>query len=245
MNNIEYAKTATICFFKIMLIILLLAACEKYDEGDEKANQSFEKMTVVEKGMYDAVENAWDQSFLANVRQAVSKREVKPLENSIPFIDIANVIKSNNDLTLKINDNWLTETKNKAINGRWDRIDDEWYVKIVNKLGLKETDIQRQELVIEPKVKEKSEVEVPDINKPVIEEPPPLNIKKMERDILLLTDYDDLYYDLKYCQPAIDKYNQIIEERLITLGDKELLIQMAIKCKALKIKEKLNHAKNN
>lgn len=226
----------------IMLALVAISGCDKYDEGDQRAKQSFEKMTIVERGMYDAVEKAWNQKYLVNIRQAVSSREVKPLENNIPFIDIANVIKSNNDITLKIEDSWRTDTKNEAISGRWDRLDGKWYVKIITKLGIKEADIRRQDFVVEEIIPDKP------VDSDVVIQPSPIDEKSAREekyfdtvdDIILLEEYDDLYYSLRGCQPAIDKYGTMIETRLITNGDRDFLIQMATKCKAQIIKAKLN-----
>jgi hypothetical protein len=233
--------------FRVLLIMFslltLVVACDNYDEGDEAAKQSFEKMTVVEKGMYDAVEEEWGTSYLQNVRQAVLGREVKPLETNIPFIDIANVIKSNNDITLKINENWTTDDKNKAISARWDRLDDKWYVKIIAKLGLKEGDIQKQDFVVEEVIQDKPDIK-PSVSEDKVNDIKPIIVKENfdsneGNDLLLLQEYDDLYYDLRGCDPAIDKYDEIIQKRLLTKKDRDYLIQLATKCKAIKIGAKL------
>ncbi len=111
--------------------LLLLTGCDEYEEGDKEANKAFDLMTVQEKIFYDAVEKEWSPSRLIAIRDSVRTRESAPLELTIPFIDIANVIKTNNDITLKVPDNWQTDSKNRAILARWDRIEGSWYVWVI------------------------------------------------------------------------------------------------------------------
>lgn len=226
-----------------LIPLLFLSGCDYYDEGDVIAEESFSKMNMSEKSMYDAVEEEWGQSRLLNIRKAVATREATPLESSIPFIDIANVIKSNNDLTLKVDDAWRTDAKNDAIAARWDRLDNKWYLKIIQKLGMKEDDIQLQEFVVEEVIPDKPPIvtEILDDNDydSTNETPEEKEYFDTRNDIILLEDYDDLYYSLRGCKPAIDKYGTMIEERLITKGDREWLLQIATKCKAEKIGAKL------
>lgn len=248
-SNKEFVFPWIITIMMGCLFVITLSGCDNYDEGDQKAAQSFEKMTIVEKGLYDAVEDVWGQSYLVNVRQAVFAREVKPLEESIPFIDIANVIKSNNDITLKVEEHWSTDNKNKSIKNRWDRLDGKWYLQIVNKLGLRESDIVKQDFIIDEVIPDKPSkddkdkpVVIPDIKRVI--ERPTINTTSIRydtgNDIISMNEYDDLYYDLRGCEPAIERYNEIIRSRLVTNNDKEYLIELSIKCKAIKIGEKLN-----
>lgn len=232
----------------VMLLgsLLFLVGCDSYSEGDQKAGEAFEKMTTVEKGMYDVVEAEWGESRLEGIRGAIWNREVKPLEETVPFIDIANIIKANNDMTLKVKKDWRTDTKNAAINARWDRLDNVWYIKIINALGLKANQIKRQELFEELEDTPPQPETI--VNNEVVIQPELTDDEYWDREERLqdsghyieVDDYDDLYYELRGCQPAIDEFSRIIDLRLITVADRELLIKLAITCKAKQIEEKLN-----
>ena len=231
---------------------LFIVGCSTYKEGDEVASNSFKKMTVQEKTMYDAVEKEWYQDTLVAIRTSVGKRDIAPRENSIPFIDIANVIKTNNDVTLKLNEaGWSTDHKNRAIKCRWDRLDEEWYKKLLLTIGITNYTVQElipEEVVEEePKTQKEKDIEyigngLKEINK-LLDERSEV-VKVNTKDIVPESKYDDIFYDIRKCDEAIIMYQQIIEERLLTWNDYDLLMRISTKCKAIQIGEKLTEWKN-
>jgi len=217
----------------IMLCIGFLFSCN-YEEGDQQAHDSFKKMTIQEKTLYDGVSKEWSQRYLTSVRRAVYNRELKPTEKTIPFIDIANVIKTNNQVSLKLNESWSTSNKNKSIKARWDQIDHIWYRKILNSIGINK--YNPQELIPE------EELIVAEKSKPIFKE---VIIKnsipvKDTSDLVMFDTYDDLYYEIKKCPEAIELYNEIIEERILTKDDLKQLMIVSLGCKSRSIKDKLN-----
>jgi len=223
-----------IMFFVWLCISSILIGCSTYKEGDEIATQSFKKMTVQEKTMYDAVEKEWYQDTLVAIRASVGKRDIAPRENSVPFIDIANVIKTNNDVTLKLKSGWHTDHKNRAIKVRWDRIDDNWYKKLLSTIGIKEYKLQElipiEELIVEEKPK-------PIFKKAIIETLIPV---ENTSNLVMFDAYDDLYYEIKKCPEAIELYNKIIEGRILNTNDLKQLMIVSLGCKSRSIKDKLN-----
>jgi hypothetical protein len=229
-----------------ILLITLISGCgDYYDEGDENAKHRFEKMTSQEKALYNSVQEVWGQRDLKTIREAVSRRETRPAENSLAFNDIASVIKTNNIASLKLDSGWETSTKNKHILARWDRIDEEWYRELLLSMGVR--DIVKQELIPEEKVIEDKETlpeslkeidnSLKEINSYIDEHPETVNVDL--KDIIPSAKYDDLYFEIKRCPEAVDKYKQIIKERLLIWSDYELLIRISIKCKANATLEKL------
>ena len=242
----EIFKNFIIGVCMIAIPTILFTACgSDFDEGDDVAAQRFEKFTSQEKTIYKAVQDVWGQRLLKYVREAVGKREARPAEDMLPFKDIANVIKSNNSASLKLDSTWKASTKNKYIKGRWDRVDEKWYRDLMLSMGV--TEVIKQDLVPEPveevipDTKEESSLE-PHIygDQPyVVEQNNEVKIIN-SKDIISINDYDDLYFNIKKCPSAIKYYNKVIEERLITHEDIVILTQLATKCKAIKIGEKLN-----
>jgi len=242
MKNYHLTFSLAIC---VLLLTLIMGCGDFYDEGDETAKHRFEKMTSQEKALYNSVQEVWGQRDLKTIREAVSRRETRPAENSLAFEDIAAVIKTNNIASLKLDSGWETSTKNKHILARWDRVDEGWYRQLLLSIG--ERDIVKQELIPEEEVikEEKKEESEPDTYgdrpwvAPQIEE-----IKINIKDIIPESKYDEIYYEIKYCDEAIVMYHQMIDERLLTWQDYESLIRISIKCKATKIGEKLTEWKN-
>jgi hypothetical protein len=137
----------------ILLSVTLGLGCgSRYSEGDETANKAFKKMTIEEQSIYTGVEDVWGASYLISIRDAIRLREIKPNESTIPFIDVANIIISNNKVTLKMNDIWDTDKKNKKILGRWSRINESWYKQMLSAVGV--TDFQPEKLIPLTKVLE-------------------------------------------------------------------------------------------
>lgn len=227
-----------ILIISILITSLFIIGCATYNEGDSVAALSFQKMTVQEKTIYDAVEKEWYQDKLEAIRTAVGKRDIAPRENSVPFIDIANVIKTNNDVTLKMENGWNTEHKNRAIKCRWDRLDEDWYRKLLLTIGV--TDYKLQDLMT---TKEKDLQYISDglkeINTYIDENPEVIKKNISLNNVLSFNDYDDLYYEIKNCPEAIIAYNNIIEEKVLDNNDKKQLITIALECKAQEIKTKL------
>jgi len=235
------------------IVSLFIIGCGTYEEGDDIAANSFKKMTVQEKTMYDAVEKEWYQGKMESIRSAVGKRDIAPRENSVPFIDIANVIKTNNDITLQLESGWNTDHKNRAINCRWDRLDEDWYRKLLLTIGVKDYDLQEliptEEEVIEDKPLTQKEKDLEYIRNGLKE----INVlvdKRQETIIknlsifISIEELDELFYKIRGCNEALEYYNKALEQRLISYEDQKILIQLATKCKAIQIGEKLTEWKN-
>ncbi len=248
MKNYYLTFSLAIC----VLFISLIIGCSSYNEGDSVAAAAFQKMTVQEETMYDAVEKEWYQSKLEAIRAAAGKRDIAPRENAVPFIDIANVIKTNNDISLKIESGWNTDHKNRAIKCRWDRLDEDWYRKLLLTIGVKKYDLQElipTKEVVEDKPLTQKEKDLEYIDNGLKEinaylDEHPEVIENDVKDIVPESKYDDIFYEIRKCNEAIDLYKQIIEERLLTWEDYELLIRISTKCKAIQIGEKLTQWKN-
>ena len=241
-----------ILIISMLITSLFIISCSTYTEGDSVAAISFQKMTIQEKTMYDAVEKEWYEKELMAVRDAVGRRDIAPRETAIPFIDIANVIKTNNNVTLTIEDkhNWNTDHKNRAIKCRWDRLDEDWYRKLLLSIGVKDYTVQElipiEEKVVEDKPLTQKEKDLEYIGNSLKEINNALD-KRQEvnvKDIVPESKYDDIFYDIRKCDEAIDMYHQIIDDRLLTWEDYEFLTRISIKCKAIQIGEKLTEWKN-
>jgi hypothetical protein len=240
MNFKEY-KPFGIIFILCLITGLVLTGCgDYYDEGDHTAEQRFDKFTSQEKTLYKAVQDQWGQKRLIYVREAVGRREARPAENKLPFSDIANVIKSNNSAALKLDAAWQPSNKNKYIKARWDRVDEKWYRELMLSMGV--TEVIKQELVPEPVVEvidDSSDDSEPDTygDQPWIA-PQKEVVKVNLEDLIPKSQYDELYYEIKECPEAIDRYNSMIDDRLLTWLDYQSLIIISIKCKAVNIGEK-------
>lgn len=237
MKNYHLTFVLAIC----IALMSIIGCGDTYDEGDEVAKQSFNKMTSQEKIIYNAVQMQWGQRRLKSIREAISTRESKPSENNLAFQDIAAVIKTNNNVTLTLESNWTVSQKNSCIMSRWDRIDEDWYRKLLSTIGIKDIVYEEpipEEKVIEEKKAEQEEIKTGSIaiNGYIDEHPEVVAIDI--KDIIPESKYDDLYYEIKNCDNAVFRYKQIISERLLTWQDYELLIRISIKCKAIKIGEK-------
>lgn len=232
-------------FILILLILLSLGlglGCSFYNEGDDVAKQAFDKMTIEEKTIYNAVQDVWSQSHLEQLRDAIRLREIKPDESNIPFIDVAKIIISNNNVTLKIKDGWDTDTKNKKILGRWSRINQDWYKQILASNGI--VDFKPKKLIPVIKDVEENKVVSNYITQPQLQLY--TNKNSTEEKITVLTDllkkdeYDDLYFEIKNCEEAVKYYNEVVKDRLVSYEDKDILTTLSIKCKAIKISNKLS-----
>ncbi len=241
MKNYHLTFILAIC----VLIISFIIGGLIYIESEAATAAVFQKMTIQEKTMYDAVEKEWYEKELISIREAVGRRDIAPKENSTPFMDIANIIKTNNDITLTIEDknNWNTDHKNRAIKCRWDRLDEDWYRKLSLSVGGKDYTAQEliptEEKIIEDKSSIPKEEDLKYISNDFDEQQ-----KSNVKDIIPESKYDDIFYKIRKCDEAIFMYKQIIDERLLTWGDYELLIKISVKCKAIQIGEKLTEWKN-
>ena len=244
-----------ILIISMLITSLFIISCSTYTEGDSVAAISFQKMTIQEKTMYDAVEKEWYEKELMAIREAVGRRDIAPRENAVPFIDIANVIKTNNNITLTIEDknSWNTDHKNRAIKCRWDRLDEDWYRKLLLSIGVKDYTVQElipedkdeDEKVIKGKpLTQKEEISngLKEINAYLDEHPEV--IENNVKDIVPESKYDDIFYEIRKCDEAIDMYKQMIETRLLTWDDYYILVKLSTKCKAIQIGEKLSEWKN-
>lgn len=112
------------------LIFIICGCADKYSETNVVAETTWKKMTIKEKTFYDKVEGVWGDDSLANVREVVRKREFAPDEDAIPFIDIVDLIVTNNDINLVTQANLNTNQKKYYTDGKWENIDTDWYKTI-------------------------------------------------------------------------------------------------------------------
>jgi len=235
-----------ICVLVISLITLM--SCSTYSEGDEVATRIFKKMTVQEKTLYDAVEKEWGQSYLINVRKGVQNRDISPRETMMPFKDIAALIKTNNNVTLKINEaGWNTDHKNRAIKCRWDRLDESWYRKLLLSIGVKDYKITKFVPIVDEKEKdvEKIKNDLVVINNYIDEHPEVVKTITEDNSLFVsIEELDELFYKIRGCDEALEYYNEVLIQRLIDYDDHKILIQLATKCKAIQIGQKLFEWRN-
>ncbi len=239
-----------VLIISMLITSLFIIGCgEYYEEGDEIAKQRFEKMTVQETALYESVQNKWGQKPLKGVRDAIARRQTRPDESELPFKDLANVIKTNNTVSLKVNTSNKASIQNKYILCKWDRIDEDWYRTLMLSVGIDNVVKQKllpEEEVIKDKPLTQKEKDLKYIGNGLKE----INVLLDERqkddtkDIVPKSKYDDIFYDIRKCDEAIDMYNQIIGERLLNWEDYDLLIRISTKCKAIQIGEKLTTWKN-
>ena len=225
----------------LLLTCCFISGCDVYSEGDNNAKKAFEKMTMQEKTLYKAVEHQWSQGDLITIRQAVFSRDAKPSENDIPFIDIPGVIKTNNDITLKTPENYSQETKDKNNKAKWDKLDENWYLKIVNKYNSINS-IKTTDLVQQPK----TEYVVKSEPKIVIEKeatPEEIIAKNKKNGYVPEKDYDDIYFNIKRCPTAVEFYQKVVKERLLNSEDVDFLNQLSTECKAKTIGDRLKWTK--
>lgn len=116
-----------------ILVALSMVGCV-YTEGDNEAEASFNLMTSQEKAMHDKAMEMFGEKRLMSVRTSVAKRKVRPNESSMPFMDIANVIKHSDESILVPTDARNdTDGQEKARRVKFSSQDFDWYKKIVKR----------------------------------------------------------------------------------------------------------------
>ncbi len=134
--------------FKYELLVIIILAAIMYfvagcspQEGNELYEETWGKMTIKEKAIYDIASSQWEKwseggkDSLIYVREGIRQRRIKPSEGAIPFIDIKDIIISVNDSVMTIDKNF-SEDSQKLVNGaRFENIDPKWYYILLNKTG--------------------------------------------------------------------------------------------------------------
>jgi hypothetical protein len=105
--------------------------------------------------MHDLVDTKFSEKRLISVRDAVRNRLKKPDENSIPFMDIASVIKFCNENVLIPEDEWnSTDNQRDAEKVRFSKQDRAWYQKILIASGDGEEVKEEQESAPSGRIKQ-------------------------------------------------------------------------------------------
>lgn len=215
-----------------ILTTLVISGC-LYSEGDEKAEKSFSLMTTQEKAMHDKVSDGFTEKYVMSVRQAVFNREIRPDENTTPFIDIANIIKFVNENILIPPDTWTSSNIEKAMKSKFSVQDGKWYKKIVRIAASSEIE-SNEALPIKIK-----EVEV----KKALERIESNIVKRVEvnkSDLLPLDKYGDVKFLARGCENAISIIESAASrDRPLTEEDFQKIQYESAVCETKKLNENL------
>lgn len=223
-----------------ILTALVISGCV-FSEGDDKAEKSFSLMTTQEKAMHDKAKDGFSEKYVMAVRRAVYNREVKPDENMMPFMDIANVIKFVNENILIAPDSWTKSNREKSQRSKFSSQDVNWYRKII-KLATNDVVVESNEA--DQDIAEKhglSVKEVENIKEGVYERVLDRNIKRVNKsDLLPLEDYRDLYHFVRGCESAINIIQSAASKnKPLTIKDRENIVYQKSVCETKKLNENL------
>ena len=128
----KYIRMGIILIFGL----LLLSGCDP-PEGVELYDETFEKMTVKEKIIYEQVQDSWgyqrgsgQTDQLGLVRESIRRRIVKPPEEAMAFIDIKDVIISTNDTTFVSSSSG--ELMDSYKNAKFENVSPVWYKRLIS-----------------------------------------------------------------------------------------------------------------
>jgi hypothetical protein len=120
----------------ILIFGMLLFGCDP-PEGVELYDETFEKMTVKEKIIYEQVQDSWgyqrgsgQTDQLGLVRESIRRRFIKPPEEAMEFIDIKDVIISTNDTTFVSSSGG--ELMDSYQNAKFENVSSVWYKKLIS-----------------------------------------------------------------------------------------------------------------
>lgn len=236
MNNNQIDRLLIILCILILACIMLIGCGDYYEEGDEQGKQAMDLMTTTESILYKRVQDEWGQKRLLNVRNAIRNRAMKPDEDNIAFLDIAKVIKTNNDVTMVFESSWGTDTRNKYAAARWDAIDKDWFRQILIECGL---GINNKHIRRQPEVKTAA---ILDVKSKVVKVEEP-EFKETEVQTYELLDEDEIYeleYLIRDCDSAKNLLSKIVREgRPLVKTDKDELTKRAMFCKATQLRNSL------
>lgn len=240
-NGEERVKMRFIKLFQVLLLIIavgFLSGCEYYSEGDSVAEQTWKKMSIKEKAYYEKVEGAWGEKPLMRIREAIRKREVAPEEQELPFLDIADLIVTTNDMNLVLNENEMEDVKKKKVEARWSAIDVEWYNKILYIAG-KTTKPQASQTPLPSFNVPKQERENQKRNQNEVNTTFPPTISSQIRNdaygglnqVLSSEEFGKLSYEMSNCPRAIEYIQSaIMQNRPLTYGDMEAVKLRMLLC---------------
>jgi len=219
----------------------MCTACDSYDEGDEAAQQAFNKMTEQEKAYYSKVQNAWGQQYLKFIRAATRKRTYKPDESAIPFGDIPKIIVSTNDVTMTIEESWTGDTRKKRRANKFSEIDGRWYDKVLTLARGGEEDDPWKKQSYKPVRQEPAPVSEPMyVDSFKVSSPPPKpeefeeDVQYDLNDLLPEDEYLDLKLQISKCPLAKDYLSKVVRSgRPITLKDRDVMVEKALYCKSV------------
>jgi len=238
MNKFMENLKATVSALVLMIFIFSVQGCN-YTEGDDKADLSFNLMTSQEKAMHDKALEQFGEKRLMSVRTAVGKRTVKPNENSLPFMDIANVIKHCDETILVPSDARNdTDGQERARRVKFSSQDFEWYKKIVKKVTGEDYVAPEKPVASKPI----SEDEVKDnfVKRLELAKKDEERVEINPEDLLPLDKYQDVKFLARGCEQAISIIESAAgQDRPLTEEDfKNIQYEKAV-CETKKLNENL------
>ncbi len=216
-------------FFIILLISFCLINCTNrtINESNEQFNRTLQLMTSTEKILYDSVEAYWGHTDLESIRREVYKRLNRPTEESVPFLDIANIIITTENFILTdaraSNKNNPTACKRTSFK----KLDSNWFQKLQYKIDNK-TGPQF--------VSEKLEEEAPAAKFDFPEGKQTVSSTiKLTQPVMTI---EQLKRKLRKCETASELFRKIVKRKsILDTNDYNLLNAEILKCETKRLAE--------
>jgi len=230
-----YAYLIVICS------LLCLVGCgDYYSEGDIVAAETWEKMTTNEKSMYEKVQDKWGEEVLKYIREEIRKRKIKPDADAIPFYDIANLIKTTNDINLIPRDKSSdSDIQRKYEAKKFSSIDPKWYYKYIDPQGgkfNKKADMITNTGFKKP-VSEAKPKKAPKPKKSAREKISEVKTYSIE-DLISEDMYPKVRRLVRNCEHAREVLEQVVAARRpLTKIDFETIKERSLYCKTLRLME--------
>ncbi len=220
-----------IIYILSVLLMVSVIGCENFSEGDDLAEEAFDKMSVVEKQYYKRVQDIWGEYILKFLREAVRERIKRPSNDELPFGDMVNVLRKVNDVQLVIKDGWEESKRLKFSTSKFSSIDPTWWNAL----------IQKSRGVTNEEVKEP--VRRLTVKEPVVRHIA-VNIPKQRAQgvdmnlLLTLDEYDELGMEIGDCQSAKDFLRMIASGgRALTIKDRDNITRKVLACRTMQLSE--------
>lgn len=203
-------------------LLLFIAGCSsEYSEGLTKASQAFKLMTAKEKQIYDLVYDNWGHEKLKHLREGIrNSREEKPVEESVPFEYLGDIIKTIETVQMISKDTWSSVQLKRYNLSRFSVIDPRWYRSITDNV----------KVAVRPKTLGAS------LTASFSKAKSQLLNKQLEidvRDLIAIEEYEELRHEMRGCPEAIDILQSIVNSgRPLTIADRDVITRMILYCKA-------------